>query len=207
VDSPVESHIIVIKPTDFKEGVFHVRESVRLSRASILDEFVDGDLIRLPEQDMKSQPSGFFLRKLRIPGPANRTLDIEIDKGVRSRENMCGYYCTEIYVILEDFAAQAFHSANVAKQPEIPSHPEPVTIEWSVPSFYSGRSQDIIFWYYPSRSLLLTKILRPFAGITSLEGLALVLAGAIGTLFITPFIVPALKEIVQRALTKKVVDK
>lgn len=198
----VQDHTVTISPVNMATGVFSVEERMIYKG----DYGFSGSpvSVHLMPHDLRAERSGFFLQRVEIPGPAGRRITVELPDGDKKEDWICGYYCNSISIELREFPAQAFHAARAQSQPEVPTYPGPVTIRWVVPAFYSGRPEPIAFWYYPSESRLLLLLLRPFAGIASLGGLLLVLGGLVGSLFLVPFVLPAMQDVVKDWIKQRI---
>ena len=201
--SPVVQHDVVISLEDLDTDKFIVFEAFNLeetsSRLPVLPSSTLRRVVELPPKRVRGGPSGFFLRKVKVQGP-NRLIRFRARNGELREIELCGYYCAEVSVTLEDLPRRSFYSADSSQKVTIPDHPEPVKITWTIPSSYRRRAGDILIWYYPTTSPLLIMLLKPFAGITDLGGFVWVLMGLAGTLIISPFVFPALKDAVKQGI-------
>ncbi len=198
----ISSHNVVVTINDLHANAFSVSEAftVEPEREQPPEEHTPPTIIELPAKRIVGESSGFFLKRLKIPGPNKRTVDVHGSDGTLRKVKLCSYNCNEVSVTLKDFPRQSFYATNTTQVITIPNHPGNVTINWTIPSVYSGRAEDILIWYHPSKSKVLTTLLRPFAGITSLGGFAWALLGIIVTLIITPLIIPAFSDIIKDRL-------
>ena len=195
VGTPFKEHTITIYPVDIKAGRFSVDERLIFIGNSFAD--FPTQHVQIPRRDIQGQSSGFFLQKLVVPGPGNRKIEVKTRDGAAVTSPICGYYCLKISIELIGIAKNAFYAAATSIQPSIPEHPDPVDISWEIPSFYSGRDKDVVFWYHPSESSTMLTLLAPFIGIASFSGFFLAVIGLFISLVVSPFLLPALQDIIK----------
>lgn len=199
VPPTVQEHYVEIAPINLGRDQFKVQERFTFSSNYIAP-------IHLPSRIVYGESSGSFLRKLTVVGPAQRKIQIPLADGSLGKYNICGYNCAPVSVLLYDFPPGAFYAAEAAEQPLSPAYPGLGKFSWTIPTFYSGRPQNIVFWYHPTTSPVLLLLLRPFAGIASLGKFALVAIGFIVSALMTYLLLPLVQEIIKKWIQVRLLE-